>query len=114
MVPSAQGDRPTMRRLAGTLLIAALAVAPIASDLTIVTVTTIEGAMMAGTPGGVTPRVVVRISGTKSRMDVDTGEQVVTTISDTATSQAYVLRSDDKTATLIPTDAAAPADGATE
>ena len=51
--------------------------------------------------------MVVRISGTKSRMDVDTGEQVVTTISDTATSQAYVLRSDDKTAALIPTDAAA-------
>ena len=102
-----------MRRLAGTLLIAALAVAPIAADLTIVTVTTIEGAMMAGTPGGVTPKVVVRISGTKSRMDVDTGEQVVTTISDTATSQAYVLRSDDKTATLIPTDAAAPADAST-
>jgi hypothetical protein len=101
-----------MRRLAGTLLIAALAVAPIAADLTIVTVTTIEGAMMAGTPGGVTPKVVVRISGTKSRMDVDTGDQVVTTISDSATNQAYVLRSEDKTAILVPTDAA-PADGST-
>lgn len=100
-----------MRRLAGPLLIAAFAVAPIAADLTVTTVTTIEGAMMAGTPGGVVPKVVVRISGTKSRMDVDTGEQVITTISDTATNQAYILRSDDRTAVLVQTDATAPADG---
>jgi hypothetical protein len=100
-----------MRRLAAPLLLAALAVVPIAADLTVTTVTTIEGAMMAGTPGGVTPKVVVRISGTRSRMDVDTGEQVITTLSDTATNQAYVLRPDERTALLIQTDAAA-ADGA--
>ena len=100
-----------MRRLAGALLIAALAVAPIAADLAVTTLTTIEGAMMAGTPGGVVPKVVVRISGTKSRMDVDTGEQVITTISDSATNQAYVLRSDDKTALLIQTDAPRPPTG---
>lgn len=101
-----------MRPLAAALVIAALAVAPIAADLTLTTVTTIEGAMMAGTPGGVAPKVVVRISGTRSRMDVDTGEQVISTIADTATNQAYVLRADERTAVLIQTDAAAAPDGA--
>jgi len=70
-----------MRRLAGILLVAIVAaVTPLTADLTITTVTTIEGAMMSAAPGGLTPKVVVRISGTKSRMDVDTGDQVVITM----------------------------------
>jgi len=100
-----------MRRLAGILLVAIVAaVTPLTADLTITTVTTIEGAMMSAAPGGLTPKVVVRISGTKSRMDVDTGDQVVITISDTATNQAWLLRPDEKTAQLLPPEAATPSD----
>src|SRR6185503_9333454 len=86
------------------------AVTPLTADLTITTVTTIEGAMMSAAPGGLTPKVVVRISGTKSRMDVDTGDQVVITISDTATNQAWLLRPDEKTAQLLQPEAAVPSD----
>ena len=92
-----------MRRLAGILLIAAVAAAPVAADVTITTVTTIEGVMMSPGSGGITSKVVVQISGTKSRMDIDTGDQVLATISDTATNQAYLLRPDDKTAQLLDT-----------
>ena len=45
-----------MRRLAGILLVAIVAaVTPLTADLTITTVTTIEGAMMSAAPGGLTP-----------------------------------------------------------
>ena len=100
-----------MRRLAGILLVAIVAaVAPLTADLTVTTVTMIEGAMMSPGSGGIAPKVVVRISGTKSRMDVDTGDQVVTTISDTATNQAWLLRPDEKTAQLLQPEANAPSD----
>ena len=99
-----------MRRLAGILLVAAVAVTPLAADLTITTVTTIEGAMMSPGSGGMTPKVVVRISGTKSRMDVDTGDQVIATISDTATNQAYLLRPEEKTAQLLQPETTGPSD----
>ena len=100
-----------MRRLAGILLVALVAaVTPLTADLTITTVTTIEGAMMSAGSGGIAPKVVVRISGAKSRMDVDMGDQVVTTISDTATNQAWLLRPDEKTAQLLQPEAAAPSD----
>jgi hypothetical protein len=100
-----------MRRLAGILLIAAVAaVTPLAADLTVTTVTTIEGAMMSVGSGGITPKVVVRISGTKSRMDVDTGDQVIATISDTATNQAWLLRPDERTAQLLQPEGTGPSD----
>jgi hypothetical protein len=102
-----------MRRLAGILLVAAMAATPVAADLTVATVTTIEGAMMSPSSGGITPKVVVRISGTKSRMDVDTGDQVVVTISDTATNQAYLLRPEDKTALLLQPETTSSSDSST-
>jgi hypothetical protein len=103
-----------MRRLAGILLVAAVAaVTPLRADLTITTVTTIEGAMMSVGSGGITPKVVVRISGTKSRMDVDTGDQVIVTISDTATNQAWLLRPDEKTAQLLQPEVTGPSDAPT-
>ena len=102
-----------MRRFAGILLVAAMAATPVSADLTIATVTTIEGAMMSPSSGGITPKVVVRISGTKSRMDVDTGDQVVVTISDTATNQAYLLRPEDKTALLLQPETTASSDPST-
>lgn len=101
-----------MRRIAGTLIVAACAVASLAADLTVTTTTTIEGALVPAGSGGFTPKVVVRVSGTRSRMDVDTGDQTVTTIADSATNQAYLLRPDDKTALVLTADAAGPADPA--
>ena len=72
--------------------------------------TTMEGAI-ASAGGGVSPKVVTRISGTRSRTDVDTGDQVVTTIIDSATGQTYVLRPSEKTAMLVSSDALAPQNG---
>ena len=94
-----------MRRFAAILLIALALVAPVAADLTITTVMTIEGAMMTAAQSGLTPKVLIRISGTKSRVDVETGDQVITTLADTATNQGYLLRPDEKTALLVPLDA---------
>jgi len=97
----------TAGRLGGALVIAALCTAPVRADLTLTTTTTMEGAIAAG-GGGISPKVVTRISGTKSRTDVDTGDQVVTTIIDSATGQTYVLRPNEKTAMLLSGDALAP------
>jgi hypothetical protein len=103
-----------MRRLAGILLIAAVAaVTPLSADLTLTTVTTIDGAMMSAGSGGITSKVVVRISGTKSRMDIDTGDQVIAAISDTSTNQAYLLRPEEKTAQLLQPETAGPSDSPT-
>jgi hypothetical protein len=97
----------TAGRLGAAAVIAALCTAPVGADLTLTTTTTMEGAIAAA-GGGVSPKVVTRISGTKSRTDVDTGDQVVTTIIDSATGQTYVLRPGDKTAMLLSGDALAP------
>ena len=99
-----------MRRFAAVLCIVAAVVTPLAADLTITTVTTIEGALASA--GGMTPKVVVRISGPKSRMEIDTGDQTFATISDAATRQAYLLQPTDKTAMLLPTAGTGQSDAA--
>ena len=89
-----------------TLATTALLTVPVSADLTLTTTTSIEGGLTAG--NGMTPKVVTKISGSKSRTDIDTGDQIVTTIIDTATNEAYLLRPDEKTALRLSTDPAAP------
>jgi hypothetical protein len=100
-----------MRRSAAVMFLVAAAVTPLAADLTVTTVTTIEGAFAAATSGA-SPKMVVRISGAKSRMEVDTGDQTIVTISDSATNQAYLLQPKDKTATLLPAGSGGAANAA--
>jgi hypothetical protein len=98
-----------LRKPTALVTLAAICVctAPLAADVTINITTSIEGGL-AGAPSanGVSPKIVTRISGGKSRTDVDTGEQAVTTIIDTATNQAFVLRPAEKTATQFSIDTA--------
>ena len=70
------------------VLVAAAAVllcsAGLAADVTVTITTTIEGGLAAGASNtGMSPKVVTKISGAKSRTDLDTGDQVLTTIIDT-------------------------------
>jgi hypothetical protein len=90
-----------MKRGFLTVAIVALSLAPVAADLTITTTTTLEGAMFAGGGAPPVPKVVTRIRGSKSRTDVDLGDQSITTIVDMATNQTYLLRHDQKTAQLL-------------
>lgn len=78
-----------------------------AAELTITTTTTVEGGLSGTGAGGLAPKVVTRISGTKSRTDIDLGDQVVSTIIDTAAAQALVLQPEQKTALQFSTDTAA-------
>lgn len=100
-----------------TLAAICLCTVPLAADVTINITTSIEGGLAGGPSGaGMTPKIVTKISGGKSRTDVDTGEQAVTTIIDTAANQAFVLHQTEKTAMQFPLDAAtqsAQAAGAT-
>jgi hypothetical protein len=79
-----------------------------AADVTVTITTSIEGGLAAGpSNAGMSPKVVTKVSGTKSRTDVDMDNQVVTTIIDTASGQMYVLRPADKTAMQFPVGPAA-------
>ena len=79
-----------------------------ATDVTVTITTSIEGGLAAGPSNtGMTPKVVTKISGAKSRTDVDTGDQALTTIIDTESNQMYVLRPADKTALQLQVDGTA-------
>ena len=105
----------TIRRMTlskPAVLVAAAAVllcsVGLAADVTVTITTTIEGGLAAGTSNtGMSPKVLTKISGAKSRTDVDSGDQVLTTIIDTESNQMHVLRPAEKTALLFPVDAAA-------
>jgi hypothetical protein len=96
---------PLLLAVAATVLLSA----PLAAELTVTTTTSIEGGIGGGS--GMSPKVVTKISGSKSRTDIDTGDQIVTTIIDSAASQAYILRPDQKSVIQFSTDApASPGD----
>ena len=78
-----------------------------AADVTVTITTSIEGGLAGASNTGTTPKVVTKISGAKSRTDIDTGDQVLTTIIDTESNQMYVLRPADKTALQLPADGGA-------
>ena len=85
---------------------------PASADVTVTTTTTMTGGITDAGGAPLAARVVTRISGTRSRSDVDMGEHAATTILDTATRQGYLLRHDQKSAYLFSTDSA-PTPGAT-
>jgi hypothetical protein len=100
----------TLTKPAVVLAAAAALLCPVglAADVTVTITTSIDGGFAAGLPNnGMPPKVVTRISGAKSRTDVDTGDQALTTIIDTESNQMYVLRSADKTALQLQADGGA-------
>jgi hypothetical protein len=91
-----------MRRWLATIALAVLCVGRVTADVTITMVTTIEGPMAALAGGGnMTPKVVTHIKGTKSRTEIELGDQTVATLIDLATKQAIMLRRADRTATVL-------------
>ena len=91
-----------MKRLLATLAIAAVCVAQVGADLTLTTTTTLEGAIAAMTGGGkLSPKIVTRIKGTKSRTDIEMGDQTMATLMDFATREAFLLNPSQKTAQLL-------------
>ena len=80
------------------------------ADVTLSITTSIEGGLAASANNtGMSPKTVTKISGPKSRTDINMNEQVVTTIIDVETGQMYMLRPEEKTALLYPVDVTAPA-----
>jgi hypothetical protein len=82
----------------------------LSADVTVTSTTTVQGPMQA-MMGGITPRMVMRIKGSKTRMDIDAGGQAMATIIDLAAKQVVLLRTDQKTATILTPGAMSPLAG---
>jgi hypothetical protein len=89
-----------MKRWLATAGIAALCIAPLRADVTINQTTTIEGGMAAAMQGA-TPKMVMRIKGTKMRTDMEVMGQTNVIIVDVVTKQTTVLDAATKTAHVM-------------
>jgi hypothetical protein len=89
-----------MKRPLATIAIATLCSTSVWADVTITTVTTIEGGLSAMT-GGATPRTVTRIKGSKARSDVDAMGQTFSSLVDLTTKQVLFLHPAEKTAQVM-------------
>lgn len=98
-----------MRRWLATAGIAALCIAPLGADVTITQTTSVEGGMMPAATQGATPKMVMRIKGTKLRTDLEVMGQTTVTIVDVVSRQTIVLNATNKTARIISPEAAAAA-----
>jgi len=98
-------SKPAVLAAAAAVLLCSVG---LAADVTVTISTTIEGGLAAGASNtGTSSKVVTKISGAKSRTDLDMGDQVMTTIIDTESNQMHVLRPAEKTALLFPFDTVA-------
>lgn len=100
-----------MRRWIATAGIAALCIAPLRADVTVTQTTTIEGGA-ADAMQGATPKMVMRIKGTKMRTDVEAMGQKTIVIVDVATKQTMLLDAATKTAHVMSAEAMAGFQGA--
>jgi len=98
-------SKPAVLAAAAAVLLCSVG---LAADVTVTISTTIEGGLAAGASNtGTSSKVVTKISGARSRTDLDMGDQVMTTIIDTESNQMHVLRPAEKTALLFPFDTVA-------
>jgi|SRR5215204_6424357 len=98
-------SKPTVVVALGAFLLCSVG---LAADVAVTITTSIEGGLAAGPSNtGMTPKVVTKISGARSRTDFDTGDQMATAIIDTESNQMYLLRPTEKTALLYPIEAVA-------
>src|SRR3954467_15812073 len=116
MLTAAFGWEVWMRRsLGGLCSLLVVLSAVIHADVTVTTVTTVEGGAAAVAGGSITPKAVMRIKGTKARTDGEGMGQGASVIGDPTSHELLLLRPDQKTAQFVqvpkaPTggDAAAP------
>jgi hypothetical protein len=90
-----------MKRYFATIAIAALCSVPLRADVTIVQTMAMEGgaATMAG--ANMNSKMTTRIKGLKARTDMEMAGMAMSSVIDMEQKQAYLLRADQKTATLL-------------
>ena len=93
-------ERMMMKRPVAVLVLLACCSASLRADITVTSVTTMEGAMSAMT-GGASPKMVMRIKGMKARSEIEAMGQTFTGLVDLSTKQVLMLHPEDKTATLM-------------
>jgi hypothetical protein len=93
-------ERMMMKRPLAVLVLLACCSASLRADITVTSVTTMEGAMSALT-GGASPKMVMRIKGMKARSEIEAMGQTFTGLADLSTKQVLMLHPEDKTATLM-------------
>ena len=74
--------------------------ASLAADVKVTSTMTLDGAMTA-MMGGVTPTMVTHIKGQKARVDVSTGDQLMSAIFDVQANQFILLNAAEKTAQIV-------------
>jgi len=89
------------RSLAGVCALFVVLSTVVRADITVTTMITVEGGAAAMAGGGMTPKTVMRIKGTKARTDIEVMGQAVSMIADATTHQLLLLRPDQKTAQLV-------------
>jgi hypothetical protein len=100
MLTADNAGGPGMTRSLITLTLVALLSTALHADITLTSVTTLEGGA-AAMAGNVTPRMVMRIKGMKARTEIEVMGQTIATVADLATREVYLLHADQKTAQLI-------------
>lgn len=100
-----------MRRWLTTFVAVALCSAALHADVTVTTVTTVEGGA-AAMMGGMTSKIVTRIKGMKVRTEVEAMGQSVATVADLTEKRLMVLNPTDKTVQIIQVPAATAAGAA--
>lgn len=98
-----------MKRWFVALALAVICAVPLGADVTITMITTVEGGLAALAGGALSPTITTRIKGSKSRTDVEMGQNAVATLIDLATKQAIILQPAQKTAQIIDPAAMTPA-----
>ena len=92
-----------MKHCLAICALVALGSAAVRADVTVTTEVTIDGPMAAMMSGGL-PRMIMRVKGTKARMDFEVMGQNVSTITDLTARQVTVLMASQKTAQVFDTD----------
>jgi hypothetical protein len=92
-----------MKRYLAICALIALGSAAVRADVTVTTEVTIDGPM-AAMMSGATPRMIMRVKGTKARTDMEVMGQSVSTITDLTARQVTVLMASQKTAQVFDAD----------
>ena len=94
-----------MTRCLATLgAIVALSI-PLAADVTVTSVVSMQAGGPAGAAmGNMAPRMTMRIKGLKARADIDMNGQTMSSITDLGAKQMILLRADQKTAQVLSAD----------
>lgn len=89
-----------MKKLVVIAVLIAFALVPVRADLTFVQTVTMEGPM-AAMAGGQSPKITMRIKGTKARSDIEMPIMSIVSIADVAEKQMIILNSQTKTAQVF-------------